>query len=226
MNKYHSELSFWKSKFENERGVFKNSHYRKLMLAMAGEADEGFLEGKIVADFGCGPRGSLIWATPAMLRIGIDVLADAYAEHFKQNIISHGMIYVKSTEKAIPIPSNYVDVLYTLNALDHVDDFKTACKEIIRIIKPGGKLIGSFNLEVGPTSCEPQRLTEEIINKNLLDYLKISSYRIVNPGPEHAPYLPFFEGEISYKRERPGLLWVRAQKPVKIANEKYYSRLS
>ena len=46
------------------------------MLAMAEEPTADFLAGKIVAAFGCGPRGSLVWAPNALLRIGIDVLAD------------------------------------------------------------------------------------------------------------------------------------------------------
>ena len=116
------------------------------MLAMAEEPDDNFLKGKIVADFGCGPRSSLFWASSASLKIGIDVLADRYADEFTDNIISHGMIYLKSTEKVIPLPSNFVDVMFTLNAIDHVDSFSNMCSEIIRVLKPGGDFIGSFNL--------------------------------------------------------------------------------
>ena len=211
-NKHHSELSFWKSRLELDDGKFKNSHYRKLMLAIADEIDETFLAGKTIADFGCGPRGSLVWASQASVKIGIDVLADAYAENFKNNIISHGMIYVKSTEEVIPLPSNYIDILFTLNAMDHVDNFEETCKEVIRIIRPGGELIASFNINEHPTSCEPQMLTEELIKENLLNYLGIKSYRISNSRPEDL-YGPMLEGNISYKKEEPGIIWVRATKP-------------
>src|SRR5665647_907150 len=101
-----AELSFWRSRLKLDKGKFYNLHYEKLMLAMAEESSDDFLKGKIVADFGCGPRGSLVWARSALLRIGIDVLADRYADEFTENITSHGMIYLKSTEYVIPLPSD------------------------------------------------------------------------------------------------------------------------
>ena len=210
--KHSSELAFWKSRLAAENGVFNNSGYRVVMLAMAEEPDEGFVAGKIVADFGCGPKGSLVWAKPAFLRIGIDVLADRYADHFQSNIISHDMIYVKSSEKVIPIPSDFVDILYTVNAMDHVNSFAAMCKEMIRIIKPGGDFIGSFNLEGLVTPTEPQRLDEKKIKENLLDFLEIKSYRVTKRGPEGQWYTPFYHGELSYTKGQPGILWVRAKK--------------
>ncbi len=96
IRKHDAELSFWRSRLEIDNGRFKNSHYKRLMLAVAEETTDDFLKGKIVADFGCGPRGSLVWADSAVLRIGIDILADRYADEFTENITSHGMIYLKA----------------------------------------------------------------------------------------------------------------------------------
>lgn len=213
--KHDNELSFWKNCWEHNNGKFTtgSSYYQKVMLAMAEEGDQGFLEGKVVADFGCGPCGSLTWVNGALVRIGIDVLADRYADHFKPSLISHGMVYVKCTETVIPLPSDYVDVLITVNAMDHVDDFESICNEILRIIKPGGELIGSFNLEEAPSPCEPQRLTEEIIASKLLNYLQVLSYRTASCGPDNDPYRHFFAGELYYERGQKGFLWVRARKP-------------
>jgi SAM-dependent methyltransferase len=211
-DKYEQSLAFWRSRLAIDGGTFKNSHYQRLMLGMAGEASANFLTGKIVADFGCGPRGSLVWAGPAALRIGIDVLSGRYAELFKSNLIDHGMIYLTSTETAIPLPSGYLDVMYTLNAFDHVDDIVLMGEEIIRVIKPGGELIGSFNLGGEPTIREPHRLTEEIVRDRLLHRFEITSYRLANRGPEGDLYGGFFEAGHVYDRERPGFLWVRGAK--------------
>lgn len=213
VKKYESELAFWRSRLEIDNGTFNNSFYEELMLGMADEESNAFLEGKVVADFGCGPRGTLVWATPASLRIGIDVLVDAYADEFADNLISHGMIYLKSTEKVIPLPSDFVDVMFTLNAIDHVDQFSSMCDEILRVLKPGGEFIGSFNLEEHATPCEPQRLNEQIIKENLLDQLEITNYRVTKKGPKENIYEPFSTGDLSYEVGEEGILWVRATKP-------------
>ena len=208
-----AELSFWRSRLKIDKGKFDNSHYERLMLAMAEESNDNFLKGKIVADFGCGPRGSLVWASSALLRIGIDVLADRYADEFTDNITVHGMIYLKSTENVIPLPSDFVDIMFTLNAIDHVDNFSVMCAEIIRVLKPGGLFIGSFNLEEPASPLEPQQLNEKTIKENLLNNLEVQSYRITKRGSQENFYAPFFNGSLSYKPGQEGFLWVRARKP-------------
>ncbi len=212
IKKNDGELSFWRSRLKIDNGKFDNSNYERLMLAMAEEPNDNFLKGKIVADFGCGPRGSLVWANSALLRIGIDVLADNYADEFTDNIISHRMIYLKSTENVIPLPSGFVDIMFTLNAIDHVDNFSVMCNEIMRVLKPGGQFIGSFNLEEPASSCEPQQLNEIIIKENLLNNMEVQSYRISNKRPNGNLYAPFFDGDLSYKQGQEGILWVRAKK--------------
>ncbi len=207
-----AELRFWKSRWEIDHGDFHNSHFRRVMLAMAEEEDDRFLRGKIVGDFGCGPRGSLVWAQSAALRIGIDVLADTYADLFTASIVSHGMVYVKSTERVIPLPSDFLDVLFTLNAVDHVDDLELMCREMLRVLKPGGVFIGSFNLQEPPTGTEPQCLTEELVQSCLLDYLDVDSYRTAQDGPEDDQYKNLIENNLAYEKGQHGYLWVRAHK--------------
>jgi SAM-dependent methyltransferase len=121
---------------------------------------------------------------------------------------------LKSTEKVIPLPSDFVDVMFTLNAIDHVDNFSAMCSEIIRVLKPGGFFIGSFNLEELPSPCEPQQLDEKKIKDNLLSKLEIKSYRITKKGPEDDLYSPFFTNSLSYKPGQEGYLWVKAMKPL------------
>lgn len=149
----------------------------------------------------------------AKLRIGIDVLADKYADEFTENILSHDMIYLKSTEKVIPLPENFLDILFTLNAIDHVDNFPVICNELIRVLKPRGLFIGSFNLDEPATPYEPQKLDEITIRKELLSKLAVLSYRISSKGPKDNQYSPFFNDEVlSYTPGKEGFLWVVAQK--------------
>jgi SAM-dependent methyltransferase len=212
-DKYAAELAFWQGRYEVDHGRFGNAHFRRIMLAMAGEASDAFLTGKVVGDFGCGPRGSLAWAAACALRVGIDVLVDRYADLFSDSILTHNMLYVKSTERVIPIPTGFFDVLYTLNALDHVDDFPVMCAELLRVLRPGGRLIAGFNLEEPPTTTEPQHLTEALIDRYLLKHVDILSYRRARPGPDVDEYVNLIEGRLDYATGEHGYLWVRALKP-------------
>ena len=209
-SKYFWALRYWRKSYKKEGSQFNNRHYRKLMLAMAGEKDDSFTSGKVIADFGCGPRGSLLWANSAKERIGIDVLTDAYVKRFK--LRNQPMIYVQSTEYHIPMQDDSVDILFTMNAMDHIDNFDVICKEVTRIIKPGGYFIGSFNLDEPPTETEPQTLTEEIVKLYLLNYLRIESYRIANKGPDGSIYANFFIPH-QLNLSGPKCLWVKAKKP-------------
>jgi SAM-dependent methyltransferase len=186
--KYQSELSYWRRQWSLMQ--FENEYYRGTMLDMAGQSDDEFLRDKIVADFGCGPQGSLLWAASAKVRIGIDVLADAYGEF---NIRSHNMVYVTSTENMIPLPSNYVDVMFTLNAVDHVSYFRQMCSELVRVLAPGGLFIGVFNLGEPPTFSEPQTLSEALIDRALLSRLDVQHRRVAGIGPDGDTYRPLFD---------------------------------
>jgi SAM-dependent methyltransferase len=212
IRKETAELWYWRERLEIDGGVFKNDHYRRIMLGIAGEQDETFLQGKVVADFGCGPRGSLTWAECAALRIGIDVLADRYADEFTSNFLSHKMVYLKSTESVIPLPSCSVDVLFTLNAVDHVKDLPVMCREILRILRPEGELMASFNLGEPATIYEPQQLTERLIRDSLLKDLDVLSYRTARVGPEDDPYRLLLDGTYGVAQDEVGFLWVRAKK--------------
>ncbi len=210
--KYESEFGYWKQNFgENDR-EFINRYYREIMLSIADKREDVF-DGKIVADFGCGPRGSLTWMRCAKERIGIDVLAKEYLSEFGKDIISQNMIYVTSDERYIPIPSEYIDVLVSINSLDHVSDLQTMCSEIKRIIKPRGVLLGSFNLFEPATESEPQVLTEENLKEYLFDGFDIQSYRLAFMDPvdvykniKNEYYIEKPNGEY------PCILWVMARK--------------
>jgi ubiquinone/menaquinone biosynthesis C-methylase UbiE len=213
--KHDSELGYWLGRFEAENQRFHNGWYRDLMVGVAGAEDESDFEGKIVADFGCGPRGSLAWCKGASMRFGIDVLADIYAEHFENALREHETIYVRSTESYIPMPSDSVDVLITINSLVHVDNLAEMSAELVRILKPGGLFLGSFNLEEPANEAEPQCLNEAILTDVLFRHLEVESVRITDQHEGYANrYEPFLSGmELTYSKGEEGILWMRGTKP-------------
>lgn len=211
--KYSSEISYWEDVFLREGGKFRNSHYKELMLAIAEEQDDEFLTGKVVADFGCGPRGSLAWTDKPLVKLGIDVLSARYLEKFGEELIRHNMIYVTSSEGNIPVPSSYVDYLYTINSLDHVDNLEQMINELVRIIKPQGVMLASFNLNEPCTECEPQTLTEDIIKTLFSRNFEVLSYRLAYKD-ETDTYANFKNNNLvsSLKENRPAILWMKGRK--------------
>lgn len=210
-DKYTGELSYWCCKYREEKGYFINSGYRDIFLGIANEKSDSFLDNKIIADFGCGPRGSLAWTDVPKVKIGVDVLANKYMYYFGECMINHGMIYLNSDEHKIPLPNNYVDVLSTINSLDHVAVLDNMVSEICRVLKPGGLLLGSFNLNEQATQCEPQTLTEQILNEKFLCKFNVLDKRIALKGKDNT-YSELYKGNYVDRLEEdmPGEMWVKA----------------
>jgi SAM-dependent methyltransferase len=206
--KYREEIAYWQNEWA--AGRFHNDYYEQTMLMLAHEPDGEFIRNKIVADFGCGPQGSLCWAKMARARIGIDVLADAYAQF---GIHDQDMIYVPSGERSIPLPSNYVDVMFTMNAMDHVSSFSAMAAEVVRVIAPGGLFIAAFNLGEPPTFSEPQTLTEDRVRNVLLRHFEVKTARSAVKGPKGDVYQHIRDGGGPAPRGE-YLFCVRAQKPL------------
>ena len=85
------------------------------------------------------------------------------------------------------------------------------CRELLRILRRGGSFIGLFNLDEPASVCEPQSLSEELIDRHLLRHLRVQSYRIAPKGPDKDCYRYFFKPPPP-RRARPRILWVRAEK--------------
>lgn len=213
IKKYSHELSYWQGKYSQAGNKFGNSHYQRVMLGVSNQQDDEFLRDKVVVDFGCGPRGSLVWTDKPSIKIGVDVLVSAYMENFAPTMLDHGMAYVQSTEKVIPLPPDFADVVFTLNAMDHTDSFTVMSKEVLRILKPGGLFCGSFNLNEPPTPCEPQTLSEDLVHDQILSHLKVHFYRTSPRNTDGGDVYRYIYEE--HRRLTPGeigFLWVSGVK--------------
>lgn len=159
------QLAYWQRRFQEDGGRFKNDFYRQKYLSAGNIPDEEFFRGRIVMDVGCGPRGSLEWLTTARLRIGLDPLARHYGPFgiFKL----HTMAYLVGVAERMPLPDDSVDIIITVNALDHVEDLFASMKELRRVLRPGGWLFGSINLNHRPTQSEPWCITTALLEEQL-----------------------------------------------------------
>lgn len=211
-SKQDAEFAYWRNQHLQGGGdLRRDDYYRSLMLQIADWPDERGFEDRVVVDIGCGPRGSLCWMSQARLRIGVDPLADAYRE---LGIADQPMNYLGAGAERLPLGNETVDVVLTVNALDHVDDVDQACAEIRRILKPGGLFIGSINLREVPTATEPSIVTREKVESDLISGWRIERLHVFPecdvPGDAYRyakhPPPPEYRAEMM-------VLWCRARKP-------------
>lgn len=152
--KRNHELSYWRGKQKAE-GVLSNDHYRHFYTAHFG-LDGDFYRDKTVLDIGCGPRGSLEWASMAARRIGLDPLVEEYR---KLGADRHRMEYIRAASERIPLADASCDAVFSFNSFDHVEDVERTAAEIKRVAKPGSLFLLLAEVNHPPTVCEPHQLT-------------------------------------------------------------------
>lgn len=159
------EFCYWRLKKLKE-GRLRNHHYKYFYTDYFSLPDE-FYKDKVILDIGCGPRGSLEWATMAKRRIGLDPLANKY---LKLGTDRHAMEYVDAFSESIPFPDNYFDVITSFNSLDHVDNVELTCNEIKRTLKENGTFLIIVEIHNKPQLTEPQTLSWDFISNYFSDF--------------------------------------------------------
>jgi ubiquinone/menaquinone biosynthesis C-methylase UbiE len=134
--------------------VLRNDHYEPFYTTFFG-LDRAFYQGKGILDVGCGPRGSLEWASMAAERVGIDPLAKDY---LRMGAATHAMKYVSAPSENMPFEDQRFDVVCSFNSLDHVADEVQTAHEMTRVLKSGGLLLLIVEVNHEPTPAEPVSL--------------------------------------------------------------------
>lgn len=158
--KEEAEMAFWESR-TLIKGVLSNDHYEYFYTTHFG-IDKSFYRDKKILDIGCGPRGSLEWATEAQVRVGLDPLADAYR---RLGTGRHAMEYSASGAENIPYSNECFDIVCSLNSLDHVDNLDLVIPEIIRVIALEGLFLLLTDIHTHPTILEPAAFSWDIVER-------------------------------------------------------------
>jgi SAM-dependent methyltransferase len=153
------EIAYWRGRKEYEQ-TLGHEHYEHFFTTHFG-LEPDFYAGRSILDIGCGPRGSLEWATMASRRVGLDPLAGEYRE---LGVDAHAMEYVAAPAEAMPLPDDAFDVVSSFNSLDHVDDLGRTIGEIKRVVRPGGLFLLLTELGHEPTWEEPQDFSWEVVS--------------------------------------------------------------
>lgn len=148
--KQGGELAYWWKRKEAE-GALYNGWFERFYTDHFGLTRDDY-RGKRVLDIGCGPRGSLEWATMARERVGVDPLADDYLQ---MGAADHAMTYLAAGAESIPLEDRRFDIVCSFNSLDHVDDLEAAIAEMKRLTAIGGLLLVITDVHDRPTPQEP-----------------------------------------------------------------------
>jgi ubiquinone/menaquinone biosynthesis C-methylase UbiE len=174
--KEFNELNYWEGRKKAE-GVLSNLHYEHFYTTHFG-LDKSFYRDKVILDIGCGPRGSLEWASMALRRIGLDPLAK---EYLRLGGHSHRMEYIDAPSEKIPLKDAECDAVFSFNSLDHVEDVEKTLREIKRVTRPGGILLLLVEVNHPPTDCEPHKLTPGKLVDSLKTEFDCQCLRIYKP---------------------------------------------
>jgi SAM-dependent methyltransferase len=149
------------------------------VLREAAIGDDHFFDGRVVVDIGPGPLG-FPDACPARVSIGVEPLAEQYAEH---GLLLPGSpaLYLPIGAEHVPLASQSVDVVVARNSLDHVDDPDQVLREARRLLRPGGTLILTFDIDHTPTATEPHALNVEHVRSVLSGLTVVREQRLENP---------------------------------------------
>lgn len=177
--KGREELAFWRSVRDAE-GELVGEHFEAFFTAHF-QLDRSFYAGKRLLDIGCGPRGSLEWATAAAERVGLDPLVGAYRE---LGIDRHEMRYVEAGSEHIPFGDGHFDVVSSFNSLDHVDDLHATIAEIKRVLKAGGTCLLLTDVNHDPTPTEPIEFSWDVLDLFApeLDVTHVRRFEKTSPG--------------------------------------------
>lgn len=154
-----------------------NSHYQHFYTVHFG-IEPSYYNSKNMIDIGCGPRGSLEWATMASHRIGLDPLAK---EYLSLGAKYHQMEYCDAPSEKMPLENGEWDAVFSFNSLDHVRDIDQTINEIKRITRPNGIFLLLVEVNHPPTDCEPPQLTPERIVSSLKPEFICVSLEVYKP---------------------------------------------
>jgi len=127
--------------------------------------DPSFFEGRVVVEIGPGPLG-FPDACRAKVSIGVDPLAERYAQHGLL-LPDSPAVYISSDAERIPLLSASAAVVLARATLDYVDDPERVLRESRRILRPDGKLILLFDVDHVPNASQPNALTVEGVRAGL-----------------------------------------------------------
>ena len=110
--------------------------------------------GATVVDVPCGGGVALRTLEPGrdVRFVAVD-LAPTMLRRLRAKAAKRGLAQVETVEadmRQLPLPDDSADLICSYSGLHMIDDPETAIAEFVRVLKPGGRLVGSSIVEEGP----------------------------------------------------------------------------
>ncbi len=107
-------------------------------------------KGRTVMDLGCN-QGYLLHSFlqhEPFDAIGADISEEKL--ELARLAYGHEMRLVKTTPESIPLPENHVDIVYTIDTVEHLSRVEDIFREVYRVLKPGGLFLVHFGPWLNP----------------------------------------------------------------------------
>lgn len=117
--------------------------------------------GATVLDIGCGPGNFTGWFGDTVGEHGLAVGLDASEQMLDRAIRDNGGVsveYIRGDAESLPFADDVADAVSCLAALYLINDPRAAVNEMLRVLKPGGRLVILTSL--GPPVAPLRRLGE------------------------------------------------------------------
>jgi SAM-dependent methyltransferase len=141
---------FWQSwrETDNPYRHFKSQHDRQIALEMLRPA-----AGERILEVGCGYG----WVSRALWRepvewVGIDRSESMIRELRRGGDASHANLSLLADATLLPFPNACFDKMLCTGVLMHIADDDAALDEMVRLLRPGGRLLCSINNALSPIS--------------------------------------------------------------------------
>ncbi|HEX7556129.1 MAG TPA: class I SAM-dependent methyltransferase, partial [Leptolinea sp.] len=114
--------------------VWRAGQERRLSLIR--QAADVRVNGQVLVD-GCGVGSYLLrLAEQASLAVGLDIEVERAAEAHNKGLLTLG-----GAGEHLPFPTDSFDLILSHEVLEHVQDDLLATREIVRVLKTGGRLV-------------------------------------------------------------------------------------
>jgi len=140
-----TELKWWQSYLNKKDKIkyyeWKNSYWQNLLQQLPVNFQE--TNNLNILDAGCGPAGVFIALTNHNIT-AFDPLLDSYQKklnHFESNDFSWVSFENKSLENFTSISNKPFDVVFCMNAINHVADIGKSYDVLVKHLKKGGLLV-------------------------------------------------------------------------------------